>query len=172
MTPKRIIIIVAAAVVIAGVAITFLFRSNNIPGPGGDTGSDSPKGPDITATLPSNLPSGDSVALQGAKGGVVVKNFYNGAAGYWSEMDAIALINSSMYAIWYYRTNSNFEIAMQKGATMQDQNNAEVELGQILGIDRNVLCDLSSYVTVVTDEVQGTREAIPLSFCQSLNMVK
>ncbi len=176
---KKTIIVVVCIAAILGVGLLVFFlvgrknggltNTNSAPSlPSvGTTGTGSQAEPLVVSALPTNTPQGNTLVLQGAKGGVTVNNFYKDAKGYWQEMDAVVLEKATAYTIWYYRSDSSFVIDMGEGATGSDQKGAEDSLAQMLGVSGRDFCNLSIYATIVEDKVTGVREATSLDMCQA-----
>lgn len=162
---RIIILIVVAIVAIIIVALIFSSQNKTEAPVTGELPAAVNSEPLISPTPPANAPKDDRIALNTVAGAVRVKNFYKNAKGTWPEMDAVVLEKEIDYTIWYYRGDSSFEIALSEGATLSAQYAGEKALLNDLGINQADTCELSAWVTFVSDKVSGERESVPLSFC-------
>jgi hypothetical protein len=169
---KKIIIIIVALVVVAGVALAIsFFVQRNAATVGSavnstSTGSTGIVPPVVTSTPTTATPTSTTITLGTSEGNVTVNNFYQNAQTITQDKQAVIIQNNADYAITYNVPDSSFSIAILSTPLEAARQEAESAFLSELGISQQVACKLTVYEGVpisVSDEYPG--ESFPLSFC-------
>jgi len=149
-------------IVVVGVVAVFGLKRGNLPSPG--AAAPSTAGGAEAVISYGEIPQGERISMQTAQGVVSVKNFYKNVQQVDASASAIILASDPKYVLWYNRSDSSFEIALNQDFNAADGKNAKDNLLKILGITGQDLCKLKISVTVPYDNGQE-RSSRPPNFC-------